>query len=74
MTDANARLEALLRADLPPTPDPLFRIAVLERRERQRFWRQLGASLTVDAVAGLRSLVSTPLARIVHRVSRTFAG
>ena len=74
MPDSDASLEALLRAELPPARDPLFRIAVLERRERQRFWRQLAASLTVDAVSALRSLVWTPVARIMHGVSRTFAG
>ena len=72
--ESDASLEALLRAKLPPASDPLFRIAVLQRRERRRFWRQLAANLTADAVSGLRSLVWTPVARIVYTVSRTFAG
>jgi len=71
--DNDASLEALLRAGLPPSRDPLFRLAVLERRERQRFRRQLAANLTVGAVAALRGLW-TPVARIMDSVSRTFAG
>ena len=72
--DDDASLEALLRAELPPARDPLFRIAVLERRERRRFWRQLAASLRVTPASALRSLVLKPVIRLLDSVSRTFAG
>jgi hypothetical protein len=70
----DATLEALLRAELPSAHDPLFRIAVLERLERQRFRRQLVATLTVGAVAALRDMVRNRVGRITRSVSRTFAG
>jgi hypothetical protein len=41
VTDLDARLTAALQADTPPGRDPLFRIEVLQRRERARFRRQL---------------------------------
>ena len=74
MSDGDASLEALLRADLPPARDPLFRIAVLERRERQRFRRQLVTTLTVGVFAALRGVVWNRVVRITSSVSRTFAG
>jgi hypothetical protein len=42
-----AKLEALLRADLPPARDALFRIAVLARRDRQQFQRRIAATVAV---------------------------
>ena len=50
MTDHDAKLEQLLRADVPPAPDPLFRIAVLARLERRRFQRQVARIVGVGAV------------------------
>ena len=68
MADDDARLVQLLRADLPPAGDPLFRIDVLARRERQRFRQQLALALTFGAVSTLHSL----LARVTHTLSRAF--
>ena len=67
-----ATLVQLLRADLPPARDPLFRIDVLGRRERQRFRRQLALALTISPIAALRRLVSSLLARVTQSLSRAF--
>ena len=74
MADDDAGLVQLLRGDLPPDRDPLFRIDVLARRERQRFRRELAAVLTFGAVSAVRDLVSRRLARVTQTVSRVFAG
>lgn len=37
MNDAEAKLAAFWRAERPPTPDAMFRLAVMERRARRRF-------------------------------------
>lgn len=58
--------------DLPPTRDPLFRLDVLERRERRRFRRQLAMALTFGAVSAARNLVSQVLARVTQTFSRPF--
>jgi hypothetical protein len=70
--DDEARLVQLLRGDLPPARDPLFRIDVLARLERRRFRRQLAVALSFGAVSGLRNLVSPLLARVTQTVSRAF--
>ena len=67
--DDEARLVQLLRGDLPPERDPLFRLDVLARLERRRFRRQLAVALTFGAVSDLRSLVSP----LVTRVTQTFS-
>lgn len=72
MADDEARLVQLLRGDLPPSRDPLFRIEVLARLERERFRRQLALALTVGAVSGLRNLVSPLVARLTQTLSRAF--
>jgi hypothetical protein len=38
--DQDQKLARLLRADAPPERDPHFRIALLERRTRQRYQRR----------------------------------
>ena len=40
MTNADERIAAALRHDAPPPRDPVFRLQVIERRERQRFRRR----------------------------------
>jgi hypothetical protein len=56
--DIDEHIASLLQVNAPPERDPVFRIKVLERRERQRFHRRSLAmvgtalSLTVIAVAG----------------------
>lgn len=62
LTDIEERLEKALRADLPPACDPMFRIAVLERREGQQLRRQLAATIAVGALVTIMvSLVLTVL-------------
>jgi hypothetical protein len=68
--DDDARLVELLRGDLPPARDPLFRLDVLERCERRRFRRQLVMALTIGPVSAARNFVSQVLAR----VTQTFSG
>ena len=74
MANDEARLVELLRGDLPPARDPLFRLDVLARRERRRFRRQLAVALTVGAVSALRSLVSPLVGRVTQTLSRAFGG
>lgn len=40
-TEMDERIASLLKAGAPPQRDPGFRIAVLERRERRRFQKQM---------------------------------
>ena len=51
MTDLEARLESALKADAAVPGDPLFRIAILMRRERMLFRRRLltGALMSLGA-------------------------
>ena len=64
--DLDARLGRLLLADAPPQRDVFFRIALLERRERQRHRRRsllLLAGTVLAVLAGaLLALVSNPFA------------
>ncbi len=42
MSDADAKLAAFWREDRPKISDAAFRLAVLERRARRRFYRHTG--------------------------------
>lgn len=53
LTDSEARLEKALRAGLPPARDPLFRNAVLERRERRLLRRRIAATISVGAIVSV---------------------
>jgi hypothetical protein len=72
MADDEARLVQLLRGDLPPARDPLFRLDILARCERRRFRRQLAVALTSGAASALRRLVSPLLAGVTNTASRAF--
>jgi hypothetical protein len=54
-TEIDERIASLLNADAPPERDPVFRIEVLERRERRSFQRLaltlVGAALILIAIA-----------------------
>ncbi len=56
--DPDQRIADLLRADAPAERDPLFRVAVLHRLEREKYRRQIvsliacGAVLAALAVGG----------------------
>ena len=72
MTDN--KLEQLLRADVAPARDPLFRIAVLTRLERRRFWRQIAAIVGIEAwtLPGQMTTVARgALSYVVSGFSRT---
>jgi len=51
MAEIDQRLAALLRAGAPPLHDPIFRLRVLERRERQRFQRRMALALVAGGAA-----------------------
>ena len=71
-------LVKLLRAELPPARDPLFRIAVLVRRERRQFRRQVATIVAVGAMATVlvafnAAAISAWLAADVARVAGVLA-
>jgi hypothetical protein len=47
--NVDERITTALQHDAPPPRDPLFRIQLLERRERQRFRRQTQQALAAGA-------------------------
>ncbi len=49
MTNGDERITTALRHEAPPLRDPVFRLQVLERRERQRFRRRALHALTAGA-------------------------
>jgi hypothetical protein len=60
MTNTDERIAAALQRDAPPPRDPLFRLQVLERRERQQFrQRALQGLAVVVVVGGLSALTAT---------------
>jgi hypothetical protein len=60
MTKADERITTALRHDAPPPRDPVFRLQVLERRERQRFRRRaLHALAAMAAVAVVSALTAS---------------
>jgi len=66
MTDLENRLDQALKADSPPPRDPMFRIAVMERRTRTMFKRRLMAAsalafaAAIVGVAGLGAVETLP--------------
>ena len=49
MTNIDERITAALQNDAPPPRDPVFRIQLLERRERQHFRRRVQHALAAGA-------------------------
>jgi hypothetical protein len=66
MTDADARLKALMRAELPAARDPWFRLALMERMARRRLRRRL-ALVCGAGVAG--AVLLAPFAPALSRLS-----
>jgi hypothetical protein len=63
--DLDERIAALLNEGAPPKSDPVFRIRVLERRERQRFQRKsfslaTFAAALIASVWGARDVGASP--------------
>jgi hypothetical protein len=61
--ELDERLGQLLRQDAPPVRDPMFRIALLERRERQRYQRRQRMVLASAAVLAVLFAVMVTLNR-----------
>jgi hypothetical protein len=74
LSDLETRLDHALQADGAPARDPMFRIAIMLRRERSAFRRQvlaatalaLGAAVLAAVIAGLLALAlgGRPLAAL----------
>jgi len=66
MTDLETRLDEALKADAAPVRDPMFRIVVLEQRERAALRRRLVAAsglavgATILAAVGLAATEALP--------------
>jgi len=58
--DAETKLAAAWAADLPPAHDPNFTLAVMERVERRRMWRQLLDLAPLVVVAGVLAWALAP--------------
>jgi hypothetical protein len=72
--DVDSRLRALLLAGAPPERDPLFRIRVLERRERERYRRQsrgvvVGAAVVLGCHAVALALAPDVLTAAIGAVA-----
>lgn len=52
------RITAALRHDAPPRRDPVFRVQLLERRERQRFRRRMQHSVAAGAAVAVVSALT----------------
>jgi hypothetical protein len=55
--DSDTKLDELLREDAPQARDPLFRLSVLERRERMRFRRRMALLFAVVVTVTIAVLV-----------------
>jgi hypothetical protein len=69
---ADDMLATLLRDNLPPERDPLFRLDVLTRCEQRRFRRQLVTAVTSGTVLTARRLLSPLLVLVTRTVARAF--
>ena len=58
MTNVDERITTALRHDAPPPRDPVFRLQVLERRERQRFRRRALHALAGGAAVAVVSALT----------------
>ncbi len=74
MNDADHRLEALLRADLPAAHDPVFRLAVLQRMERRGFALRMGLVLALGLIAAAAVWVILPSLASAVRAAPIAAG
>jgi hypothetical protein len=58
MTNVDDRIATALRHDAPPLRDPVFRLQVLERRERQEFRRRARQTAAAGAAVALVSALT----------------
>ena len=75
MTDADAKLKALLRAEPDPAPDPRFRLAVLERIEHRQARVKLGLVLALGSAAtAAMALLGPQLSQSLGNTALVIAG
>jgi hypothetical protein len=58
MTNFDRRVTTALQQDAPPPRDPVFRLQLLERRERQRFRRRALHALSVATGVAVMSALT----------------
>jgi hypothetical protein len=59
MTNADERIATALQHDAPPPRDPVFRLQVIERRERKQFGRRvLQGCAAVSAIGGISAFTA----------------
>jgi hypothetical protein len=70
MHDEERRLARFLRQNEPPERDPLFRVKVLERRERQWFRRRVATMLAALLAAGAIWAALAVFGGVTHEAAR----
>jgi hypothetical protein len=58
MTNADERITTALQHNAPPPRDPVFRLQMLERRERQQFRRRAVTALTSAGAVAITSALA----------------
>jgi hypothetical protein len=75
MTDADAKLKALLRAEPEPALDPRFRLQVLERIEQRQARVKLAAVVALGSIAtGAMALLGPQLSQDLGQTALVAAG
>ncbi len=74
MTDLESRLDEALKADGPPPRDPMFRIAVMVRRERAALRRRLLAGCGLAFGAAILAALGMQVLQVVPDAERLTAG
>jgi hypothetical protein len=74
MTDLEIRLDEALKADAPPPRDPMFRIAVMVRRERAVLRRRRLAGCGLALGAAILAALAVELLQAVPDAERLAAG
>jgi hypothetical protein len=73
MTDLEARLDQALKAGAAPARDPMFRILVLERRERTALRRRLATGAALALAAAVLAALGIGLLEALPDVDRLAA-
>lgn len=68
MDEKDDRLTQRLQQMAPPPRDPLFRVKVLERRERQQFRTRVASLLGLVLTLGAASVMTGELPELVRTV------
>ena len=67
MTDLETRLDHALKADDPAPRDPMFRIALIERREKAAFRKQVEVSVPMPNVAEM-TIMWSPATTALNKI------